>query len=432
LNNCAFTICAKNYIGLAKILEQSLKLYDPDIDFKIIIADEIQETNLIPENAFIAKNILPINSTLWQEMTFKYNLTEFCTAIKPFSFKYLFDKFKYEKIIYLDPDILVYSSINDIINKLDNYNIILTPHIVNFYFKYTGELEEKSYLNSGVFNLGFLALHDGKETNKFLSWWSERLIKFCYNEILDAYFTDQKWMDLIPCFFDSEKLFICRHPGYNIAPWNFFEREIFIENGEYRVRERNKYNNQHSFPIIFVHYSGFNYMQLLSGNVHHKNINSDFNYSDIQLLFEYYQKYLIQNKEYFEKYISLNYDYNYFDNNKPILMFHRRLFRGLLNKGEIIAEPFKTDNGSFYSILLKKKLILHDIKIEKITRYSINNIGKKLNFINKIFHLIFKLVGLKKFILFIKVLKLYSRFENQIYLINKKYIKNNLLGKNEY
>ena len=30
MNNCIFTICAKNYIGLAKILEKSLKQHNPE------------------------------------------------------------------------------------------------------------------------------------------------------------------------------------------------------------------------------------------------------------------------------------------------------------------------------------------------------------------------------------------------------------------
>lgn len=41
MKNCAFTIVAKNYIGLALILESSIRKYYGDLSFYIIVADEI-------------------------------------------------------------------------------------------------------------------------------------------------------------------------------------------------------------------------------------------------------------------------------------------------------------------------------------------------------------------------------------------------------
>ena len=38
--NCIFTICATNYVGLAKALESSVKKYTEAVDFKIVVADE--------------------------------------------------------------------------------------------------------------------------------------------------------------------------------------------------------------------------------------------------------------------------------------------------------------------------------------------------------------------------------------------------------
>ena len=32
-SNCIFTICAKNYIGLALALEKSVRQYNDDVDF---------------------------------------------------------------------------------------------------------------------------------------------------------------------------------------------------------------------------------------------------------------------------------------------------------------------------------------------------------------------------------------------------------------
>ena len=89
---CAFTICTKSYIGYVSALKNSIKKYDNDLDFFIVIADEIDSKIDLPENVLISKDILTnISPDKWIELTFKYNLTEFCTCIKPSSFLYFFN-----------------------------------------------------------------------------------------------------------------------------------------------------------------------------------------------------------------------------------------------------------------------------------------------------------------------------------------------------
>ncbi len=57
MTNCAFTIVAKNYIGLAMILEKSIKRYYTDLDFFIVVADEpSSELSDMPENIIFAKD----------------------------------------------------------------------------------------------------------------------------------------------------------------------------------------------------------------------------------------------------------------------------------------------------------------------------------------------------------------------------------------
>ena len=47
-----------------------------------------------------------------------------------------------------------------------------------------------------------------------INWWAERLYLFCYDDIQNGVFTDQKWIDLAPCFFDT---YIFKHHGYDFA-----------------------------------------------------------------------------------------------------------------------------------------------------------------------------------------------------------------------
>ena len=97
----AFTIVAKNYIGLAKVLETSIRKHNSDIDFYIFVADELPSSfgEKMPDNVIESKNVLSYSDKEWVDMTFKYTLTEFCTAIKPSCFQYLFECKDYEKAI---------------------------------------------------------------------------------------------------------------------------------------------------------------------------------------------------------------------------------------------------------------------------------------------------------------------------------------------
>ena len=137
---CAFTIVAKNYIGLGQILGKSLRRHNPEMDYFIFVSDEFeQQPDTLPKEVVMAKDVLKgISSSQWIDMAFKYDLTEFCTAIKPFCFEYIFS-LGYEKSFYFDPDIYIFSSIKVISEALDEHTMTLTPQIAGIHPDYQGE-----------------------------------------------------------------------------------------------------------------------------------------------------------------------------------------------------------------------------------------------------------------------------------------------------
>ncbi len=103
-------------------------------------------------------------------------------------------------------------------------------------------------LRHGVFNLGFLALAKYGEGVMFLDWWAKRCLDWCYDDAPKGLFTDQRWIDLAPCFFRT--LHVLQHPGYNMATWNLY----------YRKLGRNSTGNltvNDEVPLRFFHFSGF-------------------------------------------------------------------------------------------------------------------------------------------------------------------------------
>lgn len=422
MKKAAFTICAKNYIGLALVLEKSIKEFNDDIEFFIFVADDITaEDNIIdlPENVIIAKDALNIELTTWTQMSFKYDLTEFCTSIKPSCFKYMFERINPDRCIYFDPDILVFNSLDAIYDQLDEKSIMVTPHITTIEKEYTGNLNERNLLYSGMFNLGFLALKNDEYSKKMLDWWEVRLEDRCFQNMMENYFTDQKWMDFLPSFFPSQ-LLISSNLGLNVAPWNFFEREIVKNDTVFYVTNRIENSNK-KYPLMFVHFSGYNYKALISGELIQGNIKNFEGYGDFTEIFDIYSMFI--RKSDFLKYVKLGYSYNCFSEGTMISKIYRGLFRRLLEDGKINSNPFD-EKGDFYLSLKSSKVLnTHNQKIDKITMSTVANIESKTIMINKILNLIFKIIGANKFFMIVRLMRSYSKIENHVYLVDKDYFK---------
>ena len=102
-------------------------------------------------------------------------------------------------------------------------------------------------LRHGVFNLGFLAVKTTGQGREFIDWWADRLRRFCYDEIPNGLFTDQRRVDLAPAYFDD--IAIVREPEFNVATWNLTHR---------RATGRAPYEiGINGEPLVFYHFSGF-------------------------------------------------------------------------------------------------------------------------------------------------------------------------------
>ena len=418
MNICAFTIVAKNYIGLARILGHSLYKVNPDINFKIFVADEFpQNVKSLPDNVVISRKVLDYSSEEWTDMSFKYDLTEFCTSIKPGVFKYLFAQ-GYDKVLYFDPDIYIFSSINTILQRLEDYDIVLTPQIAGIHIDYTGEHPEWAMNVNGIFNLGFCGMRKSLITDKIILWWQKRLKTECFADRSVGNFTDQKWMDWMPGLLGNEYLYISHDLGMNMAPWNYFERELFKKDDTLYVRFRTNDNPQHEFRLVFIHFAGYDYHKMKQGIIVRKRIENLQEYKDLHLATEIYCKAIANNKDIFDEFITLPYTYSSYDNGIPISTFHRRLYHGYSEKYGPVRNPFSTNKESFYSMIKKKGMIIND-NIDKISKLNLSNMDRKRKMIGMLFCVLYKFMGYKRYVLFVKSLYNYCRPEWHLFLIRK-------------
>ena len=421
-HSCVFTIVAKNYIGIALLLQKSFFAHNSNSDFFIVVADEVDDSLIVPHNIVIAKDILSINVNLWTEMSFKYNLTEFCTAIKPLSFKYFFSM-GYNKVVYLDPDIYVFNSLMPIIDDLDKYNVILTPHVSGLHIDYSGEHKETTILWEGPYNLGFCALSKSSKVFIMLDWWAKRLEDLCFAYKGYPLCYDQKWMSLLPCYFSKEEILISRNLGYNIAPWNYFEREIFKENNEYKVRFRDHSLENVVYPVAFVHFAGYKYSELVSGKVQRARLNVA-EYDDINALLGCYIQAFKDNSKEIEYFLRLPYSYGTYEDGTTIEKIHRSIYNGLRKEGYIVGNPFSYGKGTLLDALTKAHVMTGSV-IEKYNMETYGHIKTKEKYLNLYYRFLKRILGFKTYLLFQKSLYLYVNPERQYILVSKYFKKKN-------
>ena len=416
IKRVVFTIVTKNYIGLAYVLRDSIRRWTPDVDFRVLVADEVNGEKIQSDgDILIGREVLSYYNQEWVEMAFKYSLTEFCTAIKPAAFQYLFG-LGYDEVMFFDPDIYTFSSLLPLFERLSKSVMLLTPHIVGTHPHFEGQQEEWTFNANGIFNLGFCAMRKCPDTDRLLDWWRSKLFDNAFTDRSVGNFTDQKWMDWAPALL-GDKLDVVRDLGVNVAPWNYFEREILQEDARLKVRYRCEAGNQQdACPLVFVHYSGYDYRQLLEGRIHHARIDV-MRYPDIELLHKEYMDVLVANKEQFLQYIALPYSYATYSDGSLIDGFHRRLYHGLLLNGDKVNDPFSA-NGEFYRLLKKKGLFCKQ-NTDKFTPSNLPGIEDKKAKLNIFYRLLFSLMGYKRYPLFLKSMRMYCRPENHTFLIKK-------------
>ncbi|NCU04759.1 MAG: hypothetical protein GXC73_12305, partial [Chitinophagaceae bacterium] len=370
------------------------------------------------ENVLVARNTIGINEAVWEEMAFKYNLVEFCTSIKPACFQYLF-KQGYEKVIYLDPDIYVFGSMDPVFSKLENASIILTPHIVSAHTPFEGDYPDYLFLVNGTFNLGFLAVKKSEASSEMLYWWNHRLKDECFFDNERGMATDQKWMNMLPSFFTSNDLHVSHDLGLNVAPWNYHERKLYLENETIMVCDRITDNQKLKMPLQFVHFSGYDYRSFVNDKITHKNEDLK-GFDDLTLIFEKYAAALKESDLF--KFYHFSYTYGFFKNGKVINHLQRRIYRRLLSEGLAPGYPFDVTDGTFYAQLVKQGLVDHSsMASDKVTNKTIKGFNKKLQFVNTFFRVLKFIIGIRRYSILIRFLRRYFREENQAFLYDKSF-----------
>jgi hypothetical protein len=244
-----FTSAAVNYLPKVRILCHSIRKHHPEAVVHLVLADERPPWLRAEDEPF--DDILGIEELGipdWRAWTFTHGIVELSTAIKPFALKHLLHLPDCGTVLYFDPDMVLFSRVDDLLTALDGSNLALTPHQNKPEETLDAILDnEVASLKHGVFNLGFIGVRNTEEGRRFADWWAVRTYHLCRAEVENGLFTDQKWVNLAPVFFEG--VTIVKSSRHNVATWNLTTRRVagdfergFTVDGE---------------PLGFYHFTGF-------------------------------------------------------------------------------------------------------------------------------------------------------------------------------
>lgn len=330
-----FTSAACNYIPKVRMLFRSLREHHPEAVLHLALADERTplldlESEPFDEVCTVAELGIPD----WKAWAFCHSIVELATAIKPFYLKQLLERDDCGRVLYLDPDMVVFSRLDDILNVLEEANLVLTPHQTEAESQLAAIIDnEICSLKHGVFNLGFVGVANTEEGRRFAAWWATRVYHFCRSEIHNGLFTDQKWIDLVPALF--ENVAISRSPRHNVATWNLTTRRFSEgQSGQFLVEDE---------PLGFYHFTGFD------SGAHRIMVarNAPGNESVLKLVSWYENSTRDLSRDPLS---AVPWAYGAYGNGKPIAKAHRFIFRERLDLQRAFHDPFEVSGGDcFYN-----------------------------------------------------------------------------------
>ena len=237
------TIAARNYLPFVRTLATSFRETHPDGQVSALMFDDI-DCEVGPDEPFEVLRLVDLGEDVGElhRMAMIYDVTELATALKPWLLETLLRRGS-EAVLYLDPDIQVFSSLQPLADAAVAHGIALTPHVDTPFPLDDRKTEDRAILAAGIYNLGFIGVT--RTAQPFLDYWKERLRRECTVDPQNMRFVDQRWVDFVPGLFDHV---IVRDPQYNVAYWNLHGRTLAWTGAGYEVNGR---------PLAFYHFSGY-------------------------------------------------------------------------------------------------------------------------------------------------------------------------------
>ncbi|HZL46366.1 MAG TPA: hypothetical protein VFC28_09070 [Opitutaceae bacterium] len=144
-----------------------------------------------------------------------------------------------ERLAYLDADLFFFGDPGVVFDELGAGSVLVCSHRFAPFLRH--------YEQHGRYNVGVLAWRRDRSGLACLDWWRERCLEWCHDRIEPGRYADQKYLEEWPRLFTG--VVECRHPGVNLAPWNWMNHRLgFALSGAVTVDNR---------PLVIFHFARF-------------------------------------------------------------------------------------------------------------------------------------------------------------------------------
>lgn len=401
----ACTIVSPNYLRFARTLAASWVAQHPQQRFYVLIVADLQDPEPFRVDPAFTPVMLPsIDVPHLRAVAMKYDILELNTNVKPTFLRYLLDTEGLDAVIYLDPDIFVYSPLTPVFTALAaGATAVLTPHMTSPVFDGKSP-SEQDLLYNGTYNLGFVAVANTPEGRRLLDWWEQRCLEAGFSEGRTGLFVDQKWMNLAPGLF--ERVVVSRDPGLNMAYWNLHDRTLAPTAEGYVVEGP----VSAPVPLRFFHFSGVSpdEPEVLSRNTDRYTLDSR---PDLRDLFHHYKATVLANADYSAE--QLPYGFDRFSDGTAITRLARRLFAA---QGASFAasadDPFAADSA-FARFARAKRLVKGQATAGKSTWKEFNPHDRRVEAVHRLLRGALRLLGPHRYELLMRYLGHITVLRNQ-------------------
>ena len=152
------TIIACNYAPFARVLAQSFREHHPDGTCWVLVIDELDGRIDPAAEPFEVVTPADLGIERFDQMAALYSVLELSTAVKPWLLRHLLNDRGVERVTYLDPDIEVHDSLEEVDGLLRDHHLVLNPHLTSPMPRDGAKPSESDILIAGSFNLGFVGL----------------------------------------------------------------------------------------------------------------------------------------------------------------------------------------------------------------------------------------------------------------------------------
>jgi hypothetical protein len=322
-----YTSITNNYLPKARILARSIRQHDAEAIIHLVLCDIPPEDFALDKEPFdhlhLVRDLDIPNVLSW---LFQHSLVEMCTGAKGPALWKILTEYDADQVYYFDPDIVVLHDLGRLKAELAQASVVLTPHqVVPEEKDEDVRINEITSLKYGVYNLGFVGVRRSDCGLAFARWWRDRLLAYCWADIPNGLFTDQRWCDLAPALFNDVRVLRDKH--YNVATWNLTHRHVTLSDGKLVIDGQ---------PIVFFHFSGFDSGGQLMMLKKYAPTNSP--------LFELHDWYVREMDAAGQRELgNVKSVYERYFNGEPIAPLHRRIYRERPDLIKRFPDPFAVD-----------------------------------------------------------------------------------------